>query len=437
MKSMMAGGNDAGLRVASSVNSAKGRTKSGFSDSMLESVKEHFFDPIENLGDVFSFSRIGIDNLANVINKMSSGRLGEFWDAFKKGWTSSTKDVSKSWVASFFNSIDRFSGGILGGAANMVINVAQAPVQMAQAAGNRIMQNTDWVAQEQGFAAAAQVAAGNAILGAEDLVAAGGQKISDTFSWLVSSTKGLLGFAEGGIVTSPGLAMVGEAGPEVIIPLDQIKQIAARGTMGSPVGSTMETSKNASIGSGSINIPLMRPRIEATAGSLIDGIGTEMMRRATAEAKTVAGSSVPTDYSRTTGVTTTTSYANMFDENGVLKTTDSPRTSMDPMPLQDIHQKIHQEIASTQPPSSTVSSKELAAVADDTDQMVDLLADVLKGINTLVSYMKPSPMSGEGGAAGASTRSKIKPASSPQYHQLSYGRMRDSAVKGVVNDGVS
>jgi hypothetical protein len=47
--------------------------------------------------------------------------------------------------------------------------------------------------------------------------------ISSTFSSAVGSLKGLLGLAEGGIVTRPTLAMVGEGGqPEAIIPLSRL-----------------------------------------------------------------------------------------------------------------------------------------------------------------------------------------------------------------------
>ncbi len=47
------------------------------------------------------------------------------------------------------------------------------------------------------------------------------QGIADTYGKVVGALKGVLGFASGGIVMSPTLAMVGEAGPEAIIPLSR------------------------------------------------------------------------------------------------------------------------------------------------------------------------------------------------------------------------
>ncbi len=54
--------------------------------------------------------------------------------------------------------------------------------------------------------------------------------ISSTFSSAVGSLKGILGFADGGIVTRPTLAMVGEGGePEAIIPLSKMGAMGGGG----------------------------------------------------------------------------------------------------------------------------------------------------------------------------------------------------------------
>ena len=39
------------------------------------------------------------------------------------------------------------------------------------------------------------------------------------------AVKGLFGFADGGIVTKPTMGLVGEAGPEAIIPLNQVDRL--------------------------------------------------------------------------------------------------------------------------------------------------------------------------------------------------------------------
>jgi hypothetical protein len=60
------------------------------------------------------------------------------------------------------------------------------------------------------------------------------------------------------------------------------------------------------------------------------------------------------------------------------------------------------------------------------------------GIQQLVALLKPnSSLSGDSNARTGSTRSNLMAQRSPQYHQLSFGQYADSAVKGVINDGVS
>jgi hypothetical protein len=52
---------------------------------------------------------------------------------------------------------------------------------------------------------------------------------------------GITPFAEGGIVRSPVNALIGEAGPEAIIPLDQYNKINKMGNMGSGMNITINT----------------------------------------------------------------------------------------------------------------------------------------------------------------------------------------------------
>ncbi len=52
-----------------------------------------------------------------------------------------------------------------------------------------------------------------------DLVKSVSKNIGSFVSGAVGTVKGVLGFQEGGIVTKPTLAMIGEAGPEAVIPL--------------------------------------------------------------------------------------------------------------------------------------------------------------------------------------------------------------------------
>lgn len=95
--------------------------------------------------------------------------------------------------------------------------------------------------------------------------------LKDLFSWIDSHTGGfmgkaldvimnsassllkLIGLADGGIVSSPTLAMVGEAGPEAVIPLDRM------GSMGTNIGSV---NINVTVsGSGGLNERQLADRI--------------------------------------------------------------------------------------------------------------------------------------------------------------------------------
>ena len=56
-----------------------------------------------------------------------------------------------------------------------------------------------------------------------------GSSISSGLSSAASAVGDFFGFAEGGIVTKPVAGLVGEAGPEAIIPLDQAQNILGGG----------------------------------------------------------------------------------------------------------------------------------------------------------------------------------------------------------------
>lgn len=326
---------------------------------------------------------------------------------------------------------------------------------------------------------------------------------------------GLLGFAEGGVVKTPGLAMVGEKGPEVIIPVKEIKEMAAKGTVGTPTADILETNKLSSNNSQ----PLMPPNFvfptvalkkddpwsttsRPPIGTIIKSLsprdlmkergGVEVTNtmplpyydyskkvRVDPAVKSISSTSLteaaklaslkrepsfrdpsvissdagmklnkeivstaksatenPIASSRTTGINIG-SYSDIFDENGRLRTIEMGRTGIEPVALHNIHKKIEENIASAEPSNTKISSPELEEVAEDTDKMVSLLTSMAKDIHTLLEYLKPSSTSGGGITTVGATKSKIKPLSPPQYHQLSFGRFADSAVKGVINDGVT
>lgn len=183
----------------------------------------------------------------------------------------------------------------------------------------------------------------------------------------------------------------------------------------------------------------IRSRINYQAIPLVRPDAVDAMNGAASKMSTgkIGESLLPTTDIKTMGVSPSASHSELFDENGKLRSAEASRATMEPMPLQDIHDRIQKEVATSQPDKSQVSSRELTSMASDTERMVGYLADVSKGINKLTDYFKPSNHSGDANSTAASTRSKIRPHNSPQYYNFSFGGFADSAVKGVVNDGVS
>jgi hypothetical protein len=183
-----------------------------------------------------------------------------------------------------------------------------------------------------------------------------------------------------------------------------------------------------------VDVPVIRPE----AGRLMDDVGNRMTKLATAQARTVGEKTSPVRDSRTVGLTPAGSFSNLLDEDGVLRTADASKSRLQPMPLQDIHERIQQEVATSQPEIAEVTSPAMETTADNTDKMVETLVAMAAGIQQLVALLKPnSSLSGDSNARTGSTRSNLMAQRSPQYHQLSFGQYADSAVKGVINDGVS
>jgi hypothetical protein len=90
-------------------------------------------------------------------------------------------------------------------ACDAVANIWQNWVNRITSYVDFIIDKINWIRQE----------VRNAWSEAQNVISNVGQKVSSA----VGTVKNVLGFQEGGIVTRPTLAMVGEAGPEAIIPL--------------------------------------------------------------------------------------------------------------------------------------------------------------------------------------------------------------------------
>lgn len=88
------------------------------------------------------------------------------------------------------------------------------------------------------------------------------KKLANFAGGVVSKAKSMVGLAHGGIVTSPTRALIGEAGPEAVIPLDQM------GSMGGTNNINVE-----------VNVGGSQASPEDIADSVIEAIQRELSRR--------------------------------------------------------------------------------------------------------------------------------------------------------------
>jgi hypothetical protein len=90
---------------------------------------------------------------------------------------------------------------------------------------------------------------GTAIGGALGGVIGGGMSLYDNWGTLTGKGKEVPKHAEGGIATKPSVGMIGEAGPEAILPLSRLKDMLGSMTPASALGSAMSAA-NSMMGSG-------------------------------------------------------------------------------------------------------------------------------------------------------------------------------------------
>lgn len=104
--------------------------------------------------------------------------------------------------------------------------------------GNAIQSLGNFITQliKKLIAAAAQAAILSAIITAATGGTAGAASFGSIFKTLFSNFSGLPKFAEGGVVNKATLGVFGEAGPEAVIPLNQLGRIAQQITGGTPSG---------------------------------------------------------------------------------------------------------------------------------------------------------------------------------------------------------
>jgi hypothetical protein len=101
---------------------------------------------------------------------------------------------------------------------------------------------------------------------------------------------------------------------------------------------------------------------------------------------------------------------------------------------QDIHETILRDRVSTE--TSTNKNNGLFGIEKASNRQVDLLTEMVSGVQELVSLLKPSGnLVGESPSEPADTKVYQRPRHSPQYGRWKYGKPGDSFNRKFVNTG--
>lgn len=118
------------------------------------------------------------------------------------------------WVGKAYDKLNEWSGGALGGIVDGIAGIGGAFVDAGAAAWNFASDTLSSVgeAASNAWTAVKDSSVGQAVSGAAEAV-------SGAVGSAVDTVAGWLGWAEGGIVKKPTRGMIGEAGPEAVLPL--------------------------------------------------------------------------------------------------------------------------------------------------------------------------------------------------------------------------
>ena len=171
--------------------------------STLIDFLDGLFDIINDIA--YAFGTVLGDQITNVIEK-----IGAFSNSFKEA-----KEAGKGFLSSV-------GAGISGSAASG--STTTSPVKDVNKA---VKEGSDKISNATNNASKAASSASTTASRTSSIVKSvfGGTSLGKTVSLVskaFSSVKSKLGFARGGIVTSPTTALIGEAGPEAVIPLSRM-----------------------------------------------------------------------------------------------------------------------------------------------------------------------------------------------------------------------
>jgi hypothetical protein len=109
-------------------------------------------------------------------------------------------------------------------------------------------------------------------------------------------------------------------------------------------------------------------------------------------------------------------------------------TSVNPIPLTDVHSKVHQENVATSN-EARKSMPELSDLVMVNESQLQVLVMMHGDLEELIAIMKPNNVSGNTGGPAPSTDSNTSPVSSPNYRQWQFGKYQQNASKQVITDG--
>jgi phage-related protein len=173
--------------------------------------------------------------------------------------------------------------------------------------------------------------------------------------------------------------------------------------------------------------------------TMTDSVGTKVSKDIATATASVSDKTTDIISRTVQGDSTIQPYVDAIDSVASANMT-ADRSGIQPLPISDIHDRIQQEFATSEPVNANVSSKELTDMVNYAEKEVSTLEDMRSILKDVLKALQPVPgsnLSGSSQAATGDTRSKIKGPAATQYYNLSFGKFGDTANKGIVNDGVS
>ncbi|WP_328638355.1 hypothetical protein [Streptomyces canus] len=207
--------------------------------------------------------------ILSALTTLGSFLLRSFTSAFNRARNATTNGISA--VVGFFRGLPGKIGSVLTALPGKISSAFSTAASKARSAASSLISGVVNLFSSLG----------SKIVGAMGNV--GAQIVSKVKSGLPSAVRKYLPFAKGGIVYGPTHALIGEAGPEVVIPLTKPKRamdLAARsgllGILGVQQASTLAAANGGSAAAVSSGVSDLRKALSGIA-ALLDGIGADVV----------------------------------------------------------------------------------------------------------------------------------------------------------------